>query len=67
MRKQNQAMKFTKMRTLKTALNENQITEKQFEVVSARYCFYDDSEWDLEVADNSVYIADHYRGESAKY
>lgn len=67
MRKQNQAMKFTKMRALKIALNENQITEKQFEVVQSRYCFYDDSEWDMEVADNSVYIADHYRGESTRY
>lgn len=67
LKKENSTMKFTKMRALKIARNENQITEKQFEVVSNRYAFYDDSEWDLQVADNSVYIADHYRGENKRF
>lgn len=60
-------MNFQKIRALKIALNENKITEEQFDIVSNRYCFYNDSEWEFEVADNSVYVADHYRKENARY
>lgn len=60
-------MGFYKMRTLKMALNENRITDTQFEVVANRYAFYNDTEWEFEVADNSVFVADHYRGEQIRY
>jgi len=56
-------MAFTKQRILKQALNNNEITESQYEIVSNRYSFYDDSEWEVCVADNSVFIDDKYRGE----
>ena len=55
------------MRALKMARNENQITDTQFEVVANRYAFYEDNEWEFEVADNSVYVADYYRGEQIRY
>lgn len=60
-------MSFEKLRTLKMALNNNEITDTQFEVVSNRYCFYNDSEWDFAIADHSVYVADHYRNEDKRY
>ena len=60
-------MGFYKMRALKMARNENQITDRQFEVIANHYGFYNDTEWEFEVADNSVYVADHYRGEQIKY
>ena len=60
-------MGFYKMRALKMARNENQITDTQFEVVANRYAFYEDNEWEFEVADNSVYVADYYRGEQIRY
>ena len=60
-------MGFYKMRALKMARNENQITDRQFEVIANRYGFYNDTEWEFEVEDNSVYVADHYRGEQIKY
>ena len=56
--------RFTKHRILKQALNNGEITEQQFEIVSNRYSFYDDSDWELCVADNSVYVEDLFRGES---
>jgi hypothetical protein len=60
-------MSSEKLRNLKIALNNNEITDAQFEVVSNRYCFYNDSEWDFAIADNSVYVADHYRNEDKQY
>jgi hypothetical protein len=49
------------------ARNENQITDTQFEVIANRYGFYNDDEWEFAVADNSVFVADHYRGEQIRY
>lgn len=60
-------MGFYKMRALKMARNENQITDTQFEVIANRYGFYNDDEWEFAVADNSVFVADHYRGEQIRY
>lgn len=60
-------MAFTKQRVLKQALHNREITDTQYEVISNRYAFYNDSEWEVSVANNSVFIKDHYRGEDKVY
>lgn len=59
--------RFTKHRILKQALNNDEITEAQYEVVTTRYGFYNDSEWEICVADNSVYVEDLFKGTSKVY
>lgn len=60
-------MTYSKLRQLRVALNTKEITPVQYEVVSNRYSFYNDSEWDFVISSGHILINDRFRNEYRRF